>query len=254
MKKTQSIILFSIIFTLITLSTTIAAFAEKSNITPLEINPNLITRGTPALQFTIEDIMSDTVFSFGSLINKVVVLDFFSTSCVPCIHSIPELKTAKAKYSADDFEIVSVDVDLDDSETEIENFAAGYGMDWKIVRDTIDINNYYQLFSIPTFYIIDQEQFIYQALYGSEEAFTLLDSFILELLPEYSSSPNPTNGPGIPLSEFWAKNWYWFALGGVMFIVVIGLVIQRRRIVLHNRKIRSQKTEARQRRVRKRER
>ena len=92
MKKIQSIILFSITFTLITLSTTITAFAEKQNTIPTEINPNLITRGTPALQFTIEDIMSDTTFSFSSFLGKVVVLDFFSTSCIPCVHSIPELK------------------------------------------------------------------------------------------------------------------------------------------------------------------
>ena len=137
MKKTQSIILFSIIFTLITLSSTIAAFAEKPNTTPLEINPNLITRGTPALLFTIEDILTDTIFTFESLKNKVVVLDFFSTSCLPCVHSIPELKKAKAKYSSDDFEIVSIDVDLDDDEAEIEAFASGYEMDWKIARDTL---------------------------------------------------------------------------------------------------------------------
>jgi thiol-disulfide isomerase/thioredoxin len=254
MKKSQSLILSSIIFTLIVLSTTVTIFAEKPNSTLQVINPNLITRGTPALQFTIEDIMSDTAFSFSSFYGKVVVLDFFSTTCIPCIHSIPELRAAKAKYSSADLEIVSVDVDLNDDENEIEIFASEVSMNWKIVRDTIDINLYYELISIPTFYIIDQDQYIYQALFANEEAFKLLDSFLLELLPDYSNSPNPTNNPGGPIPEFWAKNWYWFLLGGVMFVVVVGLMVQRRRIVLHNRKVRAQKIDARQRRVRKKER
>ena len=251
MKKIQSIILFSIIFTLITLSTTIAAFAEKPNTTPLEISPNLITRGTPALLFTVEDVITDTIFSFSSFEGKVVVLDFFSTTCLPCIYSIPELKKAKTKYSSDDLEIVSISVDLNDTEADIEHFYSDFGLSWKMVSDTLGISIYYQLLTIPTFYVIDQDQYIYQAIFGDDN-FDELDGFILELLPEYSTA-NPTNNDGT-LSEFWAKNWYWFTLGGVMFIVVIGLFIQRRRIVLHNRKVRSQKTEARQKRLRKKER
>ena len=252
MKKTQSIILFSIIFTLIALSTTITAFAEKPNTTPLEISPNLITRGTPALLFTVEDVITDTIFSFSSFKGKVVVLDFFSTTCLPCIYSIPELKKAKTKYSSDDLEIVSISVDLNDTEADIEHFASDFGLSWKMVSDTIGINTYYQLLAIPTFYVIDQDQYIYQAIFGNDN-FDELDGFILELLPEYSSSPNPTNNGGT-LSEFWAKNWYWFVLGGVILIVVTGFMIQRRRIVVHNKKVRAQKTEARQRRRRKKER
>ena len=253
MKKTQTIILFSIIFTLIIIGTTFTVLAENPNTIKPKIDPNVITRGTPALLFTVEDVITDTIFSFSSFKGKVVVLDFFSTTCLPCIYSIPELKKAKTKYSSDDLEIVSISVNLNDTEADIEHFASDFGTSWKMVRDTIGINTYYQLLSIPTFYIIDQEQYIYQALFGNKEAFQLLDSFILELLPEYSSSPNPTNNGGT-LSEFWARNWYWFVLGGVMLIVVTGFMIQRRRIVVHNKKVRAQQTEARQRRRRKKER
>ena len=252
MKKIQSIILFSIILTLISLSTSITAFAENSIPVP-EINPNVITRGSPAFPFTLEDVLTDTTFSFSSLTGKVVVLDFFSVACLACIYSIPELIAAKAKYSAADFEIVSVDIEPTETEPEIETFAANYEIDWKVVRGPTDLVNYYELLDLPTFYVIDQEQVIYQAIFG-EENFDELDRFVLELLPEYSPSSNPTNGGGGPIPEFWSKNWYWFVLGGVMFIVVIGLFVQRRRIVLHNRKIRSQKTEARQKRLRKKER
>ncbi|NPE09643.1 MAG: TlpA family protein disulfide reductase [Asgard group archaeon] len=252
MKKIQSIILFSIIFTLITISTTFTVLAENPNTLKPKIDPNIITRGTPALLFTIEDVLTDTIFSFESFKGKVVVLDFFSTTCEPCEYSIPELKNAKAKYSSDDLEIISIDVDLNDTETDIEHFASENGISWKMVSDTLGINTYYQLITIPTFYVIDQDQYIYQAIFGLYN-FDELDGFILELLPEYSSSPNPSNGNGTP-SEFWGKNWYWFLLSGVIFVIVTGLVIQRRRIVLHNRKVRAQKMDARQRRVRKRER
>lgn len=251
MKKIQSIILFSIIFTLITISTTFTVLAENPNTLKPKIDPNIITRGTPALLFTIEDVLTETIFSFESFKGKVVVLDFFSTTCL-YEDSIPELKNAKAKYSSDDLEIISIDVDLNDTETDIEHFASDFGISWKMVSDTLGINTYYQLITIPTFYVIDQDQYIYQAIFGLFN-FDELDGFILELLPEYSSSPNPSNGNGTP-SEFWGKNWYWFLLSGVIFVIVTGLVIQRRRIVLHNRKVRAQKMDARQRRVRKRER
>ena len=153
MKKTQSIILFSIIFTLVTLSTTITAFAEKQNTTPLEINPNLITRGTPAYPFTLEDILTDTMFSFASLEGKVVVLDFFSILVADFIlrRSIPELIAAKAKYSSADFEIISIDIEPTDTEPEIESFADYYGIDWKVVMGTTDIVNYYELLNLHTF-------------------------------------------------------------------------------------------------------
>lgn len=252
MKKIQSVMLFGIILTLITISTTFTVLAENPNTLKPKIDPNIITRGTPALLFTIEDVLTDTIFSFESFKGKVVVLDFFSTTCLPCEDSVPELKNAKAKYSSDDLEIISIDVDLNDTETDIEHFASDFGISWKMVSDTLGINTYYQLITIPTFYVIDQDQYIYQAIFGLYN-FDELDGFILELLPEYSSSPNPSNGNGTP-SEFWGKNWYWFLLSGVIFVIVTGLVIQRRRIVLHNRKVRAQKMDARQRRVRKRER
>lgn len=252
MKKIQSVMLFGIILTLITISTTFTVLAENPNTLKPKIDPNIITRGTPALLFTVEDVLTNTIFSFESFKGKVVVLDFFSTPYELCEDSISELKKAKAKYSSDDLEIVSIDVDLNDTETDIEHFASDFGISWKMVSDTLGINTYYQLITIPTFYVIDQDQYIYQAIFGLYN-FDELDGFILELLPEYSSSPNPSNGNGTP-SEFWGKNWYWFLLSGVIFVIVTGLVIQRRRIVLHNRKVRAQKMDARQRRVRKRER
>lgn len=253
MKKTQSIILFSIILTLLSISTSVTAFVEKPNVIP-GIYPNVISRGTPTYPFTLKDVLTDIIFSFASMEGKVVVLDFFSLSIVDTIsnRSRTELIAAKAKYSATDFEIISIDIEPTDTEPEIEAYAAFYGMDWKVVMGTTDLVNYYELVFVPAFYVIDQELYIYQAVYG-EEYFDELDRFVLELLPEYSVSTNPTNGGG-PIPEFWVNNWYWFVLGGVMFIVVIGLVIQRRRIVLHNRKVRSQKTEARQKRLRKKER
>lgn len=252
MKKIQSVMLFGIILTLITISTTFTVLAENPNTLKPKIDPNIITRGTPALLFTVEDVLTNTIFSFESFKGKVVVLDFFSTPYELCEDSISELKKAKAKYSSDDLEIVSIDVDLNDTETDIEHFASDFGISWKMVSDTLGINTYYQLITIPTFYVIDQDQYIYQAIFGLYN-YDELDRFILELLPEYSSSPNPSNGNGTP-SEFWGKNWYWFLLSGVIFVIVTGLVIQRRRIVLHNRKVRAQKMDARQRRVRKRER
>lgn len=252
MKKIQSVMLFGIILTLITISTTFTVLAENPNTLKPKIDPNIITRGTPALLFTVEDVLTNTIFSFESFKGKVVVLDFFSTPYELCEDSISELKKAKAKYSSDDLEIVSIDVDLNDTETDIEQFASYFGISWKMASDTLGINTYYQLITIPTFYVIDQDQYIYQAIFGLYN-YDELDRFILELLPEYSSSPNPSNGNGTP-SEFWGKNWYWFLLSGVIFVIVTGLVIQRRRIVLHNRKVRAQKMDARQRRVRKRER
>ncbi len=253
MKKTQTIILFSITLIILSISTSVTAIVENPNVVP-RINPNLITRGTPAYPFTLEDILTDTIFSFASLEGKVVVLDFFSILVADFIlrRSIPELIAAKAKYSAADFEIISIDIEPTDTEPEIESFADHYEIDWKVVMGTTDVINYYELLDLPTFYVVDQELYIYQAIFG-EDNFDELDGFVLELLPEYSVSTNPTNGGG-PIPEFWANNWYWFVLGGAMFIVVIGLVIQRRRIVLHNRKVRSQKTEARQKRLRKKER
>ena len=52
-------------------------------------------------------------FDIESLRGKIVLLDFWSTTCAPCIAKMPELKELHEKYHAHGFEVVGILVDVD---------------------------------------------------------------------------------------------------------------------------------------------
>lgn len=64
---------------------------------------------------------------------KVVLLDFWFTSCPPCVASVPELQRMSRRMKEDPFVLLSVSVDQD--ETELKDFIAKNRMHWPQVWD-----------------------------------------------------------------------------------------------------------------------
>ena len=65
-------------------------------------------RDDPAPEFALETLEGDA-FPMESLDEKVVVLDFFATWCLPCIAELPEIDEIHQRYSgASDVEVIVV--------------------------------------------------------------------------------------------------------------------------------------------------
>lgn len=72
--------------------------------------------GKKAKNFTLVDINNEQV-SLSDFKGKYVLLDFWATTCMPCIKEIPNLKKVKESLKDENFEILSVCIDRNNPAT-----------------------------------------------------------------------------------------------------------------------------------------
>ena len=118
---------------------------------------------------------------------KIVLIDFWTYTCVNCIRTLPYLKVWHSKYADDGLVIIGVHTPEFQFEYEIENVrqaVADYSVGWPVVQDndyaTWDaFNNRYW----PAKYLIDQHGVIRYQHYG-EGAYAETEVMIRALLEE----------------------------------------------------------------------
>lgn len=84
----------------------------------------------------VGETLDGTVFDLDDQRGRFVVVNFFSTTCVPCIREHPELVSFHEAYAPSGFaEVVSVA--FDDSASNVAGFFEANGGDWPVIaRDT----------------------------------------------------------------------------------------------------------------------
>ena len=147
-----------------------------------------MTLGKPAPDFTLKDIGGVTV-SLENFRGKVVLLDFWATSCEPCIHELPALKALYEEYKHNpDFTLISISSDVND-ET-VAKFVSNNEMPWIHIRETEEMQAKFNVIGIPHYTVIDKNGLIREDnLRGSIQ----LDAAISSLLAEAPSEPDQTN-------------------------------------------------------------
>ena len=93
----------------------------------------------------------------AKLKGKVVLVEFWSTSCGPCIAEMPTIKAAYEKLHDRGFEVVSIS--LDDKEAALRRFIKEKELPWPQHFDGKGWENQfavqYGIFSIPTMWLVD---------------------------------------------------------------------------------------------------
>ncbi len=135
-----------------------------------------------APDFTLPKVGGGTL-QLSSLRGKVVVLDFMATWCAPCATEIGHLKVVDGAYSDSQVEIISIDVDTNEGDALLAQYAAEKGITWPIVRDTLGISNApgYEVSSIPTVVIVNQDGYIQYRNVGvvsSSELGSIIDGLL----------------------------------------------------------------------------
>jgi cytochrome c biogenesis protein CcmG/thiol:disulfide interchange protein DsbE len=94
------------------------------------------------------------LFAIDDQRGRWVVVNFFSTTCIPCIQEHPELIVFQQRHApADDATIVSVA--FDDSSENVAQFFAENGGDWPVlVEDTGGIAVRYGVTGVPESYLV----------------------------------------------------------------------------------------------------
>ena len=91
---------------------------------------------------------------------KYVLLDFWATSCGPCLAALPELRRLHAEISRDDFEIIGI---AEDDPEWLRRFVADNGIAWSQVTQNRseetrrDILDKYMVTGIPAYFLIDPQ-------------------------------------------------------------------------------------------------
>ncbi|QKG80778.1 TlpA disulfide reductase family protein [Tenuifilum thalassicum] len=114
--------------------------------------------GKPAINFTLPDIKGNPI-TLDSLKGKVVLLDFWSSNCGPCLLEIPHLKNLYKEFNPKGFEIVGISMDKNkDAWIKTVNM---YNITWPTVSDLKSVYGKvaleYGVNFYPTYYIIDRD-------------------------------------------------------------------------------------------------
>jgi len=180
-----------------------------------------------APNFTLVDINGEQ-FSLSDHLGKVVLLDFFTTWCGPCIIEIEHLKGLYDEYSPDQLVILSISVDpYTDTVQILQNFVQqNKEMTWAVARDTDNVAYKYGVSPIPHLVIVDAEGYKRHSHIGLTSESTLgteIDSLVSEI---GNSDPNgdPDTGQTEPPYTLIAA----IGVGVIVFLIVVAVVAKKR--------------------------
>lgn len=101
------------------------------------------------------NVLDEAKISLEKYKGKYVFVDFWSTSCAPCIQEFPQIKEVYDKFSKNDIEIIGV-ADIRDK-IDAKKFLNDKEVTWSNIDDKnpLTIINGYSIKSWPTTYLID---------------------------------------------------------------------------------------------------
>jgi cytochrome c biogenesis protein CcmG/thiol:disulfide interchange protein DsbE len=123
-----------------------------------------------APDFTLQDLAGNEV-SLRQYRGKIVLLDFWATSCPPCRKSIPELVDVQEKYR--DQGLIILGISTDDprrvSDKSLLGFKKRYRINYSILRADYGVTLDYfgtRNMAIPTLFVIDQKGKVVDRIVG----------------------------------------------------------------------------------------
>ena len=111
-----------------------------------------LTFGKPAPDFTLKDINGETV-SLKDFRGTVVLLDFWATTCGPCITEIPNLRALYEKYNPD---LALISISFDANDEPLLKFLQNNEMPWIHIRSNREMPVKYNVSYIPHYRVIDK--------------------------------------------------------------------------------------------------
>jgi thiol-disulfide isomerase/thioredoxin len=125
-----------------------------------------VNEGEKAPDFTLPAAEGGSPVKLSDYRGKVVLLDFWTTWCAPCIKALPELEELSRKLESQPFAIVGVNTEVDD--LRLRAFLSRHPAVWMQVRDR-GAKVAQQLFGIrgyPTYMVLDREGRIVRKVEG----------------------------------------------------------------------------------------
>lgn len=127
-----------------------------------------IRLNTPAPDFTLKDLHGNKV-SLSSYRGKVVILNFWSTTCGPCLAEIPSLINLQREFR--DQGLVVLGIALDPSEKQVQKAVDKLRIEYVNLMDSNkDVYfDSYGLFGQPVSLIVDRNNVVREKIIGGVE-------------------------------------------------------------------------------------
>ena len=142
-----------------------------------------------AMPFISAEAVSGEKIKTEKLKGKVIVINFWFTSCHPCIAELPALNRLVQEYKEKD--VVFLGLSTDTKEMLDLYFFPKYKFDFKIIPDALNIIQKIGSTGYPTTYIVDKQGKVQASWFGGRtdagaetEAYFLAKPIIDELLKE----------------------------------------------------------------------
>ena len=121
--------------------------------------------GNPAPDFTVTDVDGNTHRLYDYVEDgKVVVLDFYYTTCGPCQFYSPQVNLAYSKYGCNTANVIFLSIDYNDTDTEVIAYDNEYAIEFPSISGLEGGGNAvvddYNIIGFPTFYVIDSSKTI----------------------------------------------------------------------------------------------
>ncbi len=115
-----------------------------------------ISVGSLAPDFTATDLDGNTVVLSGILEDRLMVLDFWATWCVPCLQAFPEVQKLHEEFAPRGVEFVAVS--LRENPDDVRRFIERTGYTVRVVADTDGaIGSRYGVMAIPSIVVVGQD-------------------------------------------------------------------------------------------------
>ena len=132
--------------------------------------------GKPAPDITITNLKGEEL-TWEDFRGQVVLLDFWATTCGPCLTEMPKVKKTYAKYKDQKFQIIGISLDstLAPAEKYIKNEELSWHHYWDEDRK---IRTLFGVWAIPTAFLIDGEGIIQKAYLGGFDVETAVSEMV----------------------------------------------------------------------------
>ena len=126
----------------------------------------LPTGSSKAIDFSLENVLDGKPVTLSKSSDKVIVLEFGSRYCKPCMEMVRDLVRLFDNYKSAGLMVFKIDIDSDPDKQVMKKFASEKKMHFPYLAGNKDIARQYGVILLPTIFILDKDKNVVKKYIG----------------------------------------------------------------------------------------